>query len=201
MAKTYDAEERDRIWRVLVAYMEDHKFGTPKMEQLTRVPARTIHRFVTGAWVNDLAVHLLAEFVNRLPSRPTTLHALGDALFRFYDHPPDFIGGVYRVSVADAPLSELTIKFPPGSRTYYIASERSTGRLLRVYKGVLVFTGKSLLAILKDRLMRSARVHTLHLNRDTKTFYGVVYDDGPLERGAVPYQLLQTSLERIGHAE
>jgi len=49
--------------------------------------------------------------------------------------------------------------------------------------------------------MRSARVHTLHLNRDTKTFYGVVYDDGPLERGAVPYQLLQTSLERIGHAE
>ena len=185
----------------LLAYMQDHKFGTPRMEQLTRVPARTIHRFITGKWVNDLAVNLLAEFVNRLPNRPTVLHALGNSLFQFYDHLPDFIGGVYRVSVADAPLSELTIKFPPGSRTYYVATERSTGRLLRVYEGILVFTGKSLLAILKDRLMRSARVHTLHLNRNSKTFYGLVYDDGPLERGAVPYQLLQTVLERIGNAE
>lgn len=185
----------------LLAYMQDHKFGTPRMEQLTRVPARTIHRFITGKWVNDLAVNLLAEFVNRLPNRPTVLHALGNSLFQFYDHLPDFIGGVYRVSVADAPLSELTIKFPPGSRTYYVATERSTGRLLRVYEGILVFTGKSLLAILKDKLMRSARVHTLHLNRNSKTFYGLVYDDGPLERGAVPYQLLQTVLERIGNAE
>ena len=201
MAKTYDAQERDRIRTALLAYMQDHKFGTPRMEQLTRVPARTIHRFITGKWVNDLAVNLLAEFVNRLPNRPTVLHALGNSLFQFYDHLPDFIGGVYRVSVADAPLSELTIKFPPGSRTYYVATERSTGRLLRVYEGILVFTGKSLLAILKDKLMRSARVHTLHLNRNSKTFYGLVYDDGPLERGAVPYQLLQTVLERIGNAE
>jgi hypothetical protein len=201
LAKTYDAQERDRIRRALIAYMRDQKFGTPRMEKLTRVPARTLHRFITGAQVNDLAVHFCAEFLGRLPNRPTVLHALGDTLFQFYDHAPDFIGGVYRVSVGDAPLSELTIKFPPDSRTYYIVTERSTGRLLRVYEGILVFTGKSLLAILKDRLMRSARVHALHLNRDTKTFYGLVYDDGPLERGAVPYQLLQTVLERIAHAE
>ena len=52
-----------------------------------------------------------------------------------------------------------------------------------------------MLAILKDRLMRTARVHMLHLNRDKKTFYGLVYDNGPLASGGMPYQLLQTTLE------
>ena len=49
--------------------------------------------------------------------------------------------------------------------------------------------------------MHTARVHMLHLNRENQRFYGLVYDDGPLARGALPYQLLQTTLERIGHAQ
>ena len=201
MAKTYDARERDRIRAALLGYMQENKAGTPKLESLTGVPYRTLQRFLKGAWVNEVAVARCAAFLDRQPRRPILLHALGDYLYRFYNHPPDFIGGVYRVSTADTPLSELTIKFPPDSKTFYLASERTTGRLLRAYDGILVFTGRSLLAILKDRLMRSARVHTLHFNPESKRFYGLVYDDGPLERGAVPYQLLQTTLERIGHAE
>jgi hypothetical protein len=201
LEKTYDKDERAHIRSALIAYMQDNKAGTPKLEKLTGVPCRTIHNFLKGLHTNDSTVGKLAAFLARQPRRPTVLHALGDTLYKFYNHPPDFIGGIYRVSIADAPLSELTIKFPPGSRTFYLASERTTGRLLRTYDGILVFTGRSLLAVLKDSLMRSARVHTLHLNPQTKTFYGLVYDDGPLERGAVPYQLLQTTLERIGNAE
>ena len=154
MAKTYDARERDRIRAALLGYMQENKAGTPKLESLTGVPYRTLQRFLKGAWVNEVAVARCAAFLDRQPRRPILLHALGDYLYRFYNHPPDFIGGVYRVSTADTPLSELTIKFPPDSKTFYLASERTTGRLLRAYDGILVFTGRSLLAILKDRLMR-----------------------------------------------
>src|SRR5262249_26277349 len=119
----------------------------------------------------------------------------------FYQRDPDFIGGVYSVSTGDAVLSELTIRFPPNSRSAYVVTERSTGRLARVYDGALVFTRNAILATLKDRLMRSGRVHMLHFNAEANRFYGLVYDDGPLESGGMPYQLLQTTLERIGDAE
>ena len=98
-------------------------------------------------------------------------------------------------------MSELTIEFPRDSRTYYIVTEHTTGRFPRDFDGSLVFTGPNLLAVMKDRLMRTPRVHMLHLNAEAKKFHGLVYDGGPMERGAVPYQLLQTTLERIGHAE
>jgi hypothetical protein len=126
---------------------------------------------------------------------------MGDSLHKFFDHVPDRIGGVYRISIGGMPVSELTIKFADANLTWYLASERSTGGLLRFYEGSLVFTGRSMLAVLRDRLMRTARVHMLHLNTGGTKFYGQVYDDGPLERGTVRYQLLQTTLERIGNAE
>ena len=201
MATLYDGPKRDSIRAALISYMKDHRAGTPRMETLTRIPHRTIHRFIKGDWVNDLAVGFIEKFLDRLPNKPTVLQAFGDSFHQFFNQAPDFIGGVYRVSIADAPASELTIKFAEGSSTWYRAAERSTGRILRVYEGAMVFTGRSMLAILKDRLMRTARVHMLHLNVDAMKFHGLVYDNGPLERGAVPYQLMQTTLERIGHAE
>jgi hypothetical protein len=201
LATLYDGPKRDSIRAALISYMKDHRAGTPRMETLTRIPHRTLHRFIKGDWVNDLAVGFIEKFLDRLPNKPTVLQAMGDSLHNFFNQEPDIIGGIYRVSIAGTPASELTIKFAEGGRTWYLAAERSTGTILRSYEGALVFTGRSMLAVLKDRLMRTARVHMLHLNIDAKKFYGLVYDNGPLERGAVPYQLLQTTLERIGDAE
>lgn len=193
----YDARQRDTIRAGLIAYMKDHKAGTPRMQTLTRVPARTIHRFIKGDWVNDGAVQLIEEFLGRVPGKPLVLNALGEALAQFYAQAPDRIAGIYSVTIDDAPVSQLTIKFGSSARTYYLAKERTTGALLRSYEGIMVFTGKSVLAVLKDRLMRTARVHMLHLNPEDETFHGLVYDNGPLERGALPYQLEQTTLERL----
>ena len=95
----------------------------------------------------------------------------------------------------------MTIKHPSGSDQSYIVTERSAGKFARVYDGALVFTGTGIVALLKDRLIRTARVHMLHLNSANNSFFGLVYDDGPVVRGAVPYQLLQRTLERMGYAE
>ncbi len=201
LATLYDDAALDRIRALLVTHMQEHRMGTPTAEQLTHVPRRTIHRLITGERVNDGALKLIEKFLVHLPNKPTVLQAFGESIYKFFDHAPDRIGGVYRVSIAGASVSELTIKFADASRTWYRAAERSTAGMLRSYEGSLVFTGRSILAVLKDRLMRTARVHMLHLNTNAEKFYGLVYDDGPLERGAVPYQLLQTTLERIGDAE
>ena len=142
----------------------------------------------------------IETYLGRLPNKPTVLQAMGDALHKFFYHVPDDIRGVYRVSVADKPISELTITFADTSLTWYRAAERSTDGPLRLYEGSLVFTGRSLLAVLKDQLMRTARVHMLFLNTRDGQFHGTVYDDRPAIH-AVPFHFfLQTTLERIGDA-
>lgn len=207
---TYDNSERARIRAVLIAYMKENRSGAPWLHKRIcaserdheAITLRTLQRVLDGKTrVNDGNVGVCARFATSLPNQRLETHRLADALHSFYGHDPDRIGGVYRVSTGEAAISELTIQFPPDSRKSYIVTERATGRLSRVHDGSLVFTGPAMLAILKDRLMRTARVHMLHLNRDKKTFYGLVYDNGPLASGGMPYQLLQTTLERIGNAE
>jgi hypothetical protein len=207
---TYDNSERARIRAALILYMQENRIGVPELHNRITTAARnpeafslkTLQRFLADKMrVNDDAVGHCATFAARLPGQRAQAHRLADALYEFYAKEPDLIGGVYTVSTADAVISEITIQFPPNSRTSYIVTERSTGTLARVHDGALVFTRTGILAVLKDRLMRSARVHTLHLNRESNTFYGVLYDDGPLARGTVPYQLLQTTLQRIENAE
>jgi hypothetical protein len=206
---TYDTNERARIRAVLVSYMKEHRIGASELHKRIcaaersskAISLKTLQRFLAGiVRVGDEAVAACARFAERLPGGRLETHRVADCLREFYKREPDAISGVYRVSTADTPLSELTIH-PPDSRRSYVVTERSTGILARVYDGALVFTGTGIMALLKDRLIRTARVHMLHLNSANKTFYGLVYDDGPLARGALPYQLLQTTLERIRHAE
>jgi hypothetical protein len=210
---TFNDAERARIRAVLVSYMKENSPlsveklykrlspGESGSLETLRFSLKTFQRFIAGTHhVGDEAVAACARFAERLPGGRLETHRVADCLREFYKREPDAISGVYRVSTADTPLSELTIH-PPDSRRSYVVTERSTGKLARVYDGALVFTGTGIMALLKDRLIRTARVHMLHLNSANKTFYGLVYDDGPLARGALPYQLLQTTLERIRHAE
>ena len=62
--------------------------------------------------------------------------------------------------------SELTIKFPADRRTWYITAEHTTGRLLRVHDGSIFLTGKSLLAVLKDRIELHHRISAPHIAVD-----------------------------------
>ena len=209
---TYNDNERARIRAVLASYAKENRLSVEKLYKALCTAERstpetvgfsfkTFQRFMDGTVrVGDKAVAVCARFAERLPGQRLETHRIADCLREFYNREPDAIAGVYRVLTADSPVSELTIH-PPDSRKSYTVTERSAGKLARVYDGALVFTGTGIMALLKDRVMRTARVHMLHLNSANKTFYGLVYDGGPLARGALPYQLLQTTLERIGHAE
>ena len=211
---TYTDEDRARFRAVLFAYCKEHSISS--IDKLfTRICAaersspeaigfsfKTFQRFMAGSHeTSEKTITVIARFAKGLPGQRVETHRVADCLREFYNREPDVISGVYRVSTADSPLSELTIRSTSKSYQSYVVTERSTGKLARVYDGALVFTGTGILALLKDRLMRTARVHMLHLNQASNSFYGLVYDDGPLASGALPYQLLQTTLERIGHAE
>jgi hypothetical protein len=207
---TYDTNERALIRAILVSYAKENSLSVEKLYKrlcaAERSPEavgfsfKTFQRFMAGS-VGDKVIAVCARFVKTLPGQRVETHRVADCLREFYDREPDAISGVYSVSAADSPLSELTIRHPSDSMKSYIVTERSAGKLARVYDGALVFTGTAIMALLKDRLWHTARVHMLHLNRENQRFYGLVYDDGPLARGALPYQLLQTTLERIGHAQ
>ena len=45
----------------------------------------------------------IEKFLGRLPNKPTVLQAFGESLHKFFDHAPDHIGGIYRVSIAGTP--------------------------------------------------------------------------------------------------
>jgi hypothetical protein len=209
---TYNDADRARIRAVLLDYAAENKLSVEGLFKRLcaaergseNVPFsfRTFQRFLAGSReTRPETVAVCARFAKTLPGQRLETHRVADCLREFYNREPDAISGVYSVKTADSPLSELTIWHPINTRLSYIVTERSAGKLARLYDGALVFTGTGIMALLKDRLIRTARVHMLHLNREKQSFYGLVYDDGPLARGALPYQLLQTTLERIGHAE
>ena len=95
LATLYDDAAVDRIRTVLLAHMKSHKMGTPKAEQLTHVPRRTVHRLGKGERVNDGALQLIEKFLGRLPNKPTAMQALGEALHAIYSKPPDIDAGTY----------------------------------------------------------------------------------------------------------
>jgi hypothetical protein len=207
VANTYDTAERERLRAVLIAYMKQHKIGVPTLARRiieahprrSEVPRRTLQRFLAGKRVNDMAVSICATFAENLPSRPTAFHALGRALHDLYQREPDHIAGVYAVSTHETIISQLTIG--PFDPRFLTVKEVTTSSHRRIYDGVLVNAGRSIVAILKDSLMNTARIYTLHLNPERLAFYGLLYDSGPLESGGPAYQSLQVALERTGHAE
>jgi hypothetical protein len=155
---TFNDAERARIRAALVSYMKENsplsveklykrlspgESGSPETLGFS---FKTFQRFIAGTHrVGDEVVAVCARFVERLPGGRLETHRMADCLREFYKREPDAISGVYRVATADTPLSELTIH-PPDSKRSYVVTERSTGKLARVYDGALVFTGTHSLA-------------------------------------------------------
>jgi hypothetical protein len=187
LATLYDDEALDRIRTVLVAHMQQHHMGTPAAEQLTHVPRRTVHRLITGERVNDGALKLIEKFLGRLPNKPTAMQALGHALHAIYGKPPDIRAGTYSVMAHKTVISEITITAPT-DQTFLFVKETTASTYRRIYDGVIVCDGSNRFAILKDRLMHTARLHALNLNPTAQSFRGVVYDNGNLESGDIQYR-------------
>lgn len=132
----------------------------------------------TGRRTHDMALMICSAFVDKLPDRPLLFDALGEALHDVYNKEADVLAGTYAVSAHETVISQLTITTRPrpegAVRKYHLVKEVTTASYRRIYDGVVVFAGRAVTIILRDRLMGGARIHGLHLNRDH--FHGFVYD-------------------------
>ena len=205
----FDLAERERIRQALLAYMKEHKIGVPTLAARIKashpremeIPWKTLQRFLAGTRTHDMALTICKAFAENLPNKPTAMHALGEALHAVYGKAPDILAGTYAISAHETVISRLTL-IPQRvanieDQKFLLATEVTTGSLLRIYDGVVVLTGSSILGILKDRLMHTARVHGLHLrSAPSESFHGIVYDNGPLERCGIPYQTFPVSVTR-----
>jgi hypothetical protein len=211
LATNYDLTERERIRQALFAYMKAHKIGVPTLAARIKdshprkmeISWKTLQRTLAGKRTNDTAVAICAAFAEKLPNRPTAMYALGEALHAVYGKTPDVIAGVYAVTAHETVISELTLTSQGRAHIedaqFLFVKEVTTSTYRRIYDGVLVFAGRGATILLKDRLMGSARIHGLHLNKEH--FHGFVYDNEPVEAGGVPYQNIQTVIHRTGNAE
>jgi hypothetical protein len=203
LAAEYALAERERIRQTLLAYMREHGIGTPKLAARIKashprqmeIPLKTLQRFLgpikqppDGAnpriRTHDMALMICAAFVDKLPNHPMAFEALGEALHAVYRRQPDVIAGTYAVSAHETLISELTLIAPRVAHTedqqYLMAKEVTVSHYRRIYDGVIFFAGRAVTILLKDRLMGSARIHGLHLNKEH--FHGFVYDNEPLAR-------------------
>ncbi len=233
----FDLIERERIRWALIDYMKAHKIGVPTLAERIKkshpremeIPWKTLQRFLgplrkpleeapepatkkpmNPTRTRDMALTICAAFAEKLPNRPTAIHALGDAFHAVYGKSPDIPAGTYSVSVHEAAsehetvFSELTLTAPGVVHTedqkFLLAKEIGTPASHRIFDGVIVLTGSSILAVLKDRLMHTARIHGLHLRSAPRgSFRGIVYDNGPLEHGSIKYRTLAVSVEMVKH--
>lgn len=134
-----------------------------------------------------MALIICKAFVEKLPNKPTAMQALGQALTAIYNEPPGIKAGTYSVFAQDIPISELTVTALP-DQTFLLLTEKTASTDYRIYDGVLVNDGSNRLAILRDRLVHTARVHAINTHQAPRKFRGIVYDNGNLESGDIFYQ-------------
>jgi hypothetical protein len=203
----FDLAERERIRQALLAYMKQHGIGTPTLAKRIKeshpremeIPLKSLQRTLgplrppkegtpekKPTRTHDMALIICKAFVEKLPNKPTAMQALGQALTAIYKEPPGIKAGTYSVFAQDTAISELTVTALPDQTFLLLKETASTDR--RTYDGVLVSDGANSFAILKDRLVHTARVHAVYQHPATYKFRGIVYDNGNLESGDIRYQ-------------
>jgi hypothetical protein len=163
----YDAQERERIRAALIGYMKEHLIGVPALATRIRqshpremeIPLKTLQRFLAGKRTQDMALIICAAFVANLPNKPTALQALADSLNALYtitakiEHAGDYsLSATFqrepsRITLTPSGLF-LTVKefIPPHA----------------IYDGLMFFAGPAIVALLRNRLMATLRMHVLH---------------------------------------
>ncbi len=184
----YDTAKRRRIRTALINYMQAHRIGTPALAKRIStgnakgisVVLKTLQRFLTDQTrVNDAAVEAYADFVRKLPGRPYDLLGLADmmdTLFnpRAVDLPPSYV-----LTNTEDFHSIVTVK---SSGPAFVITETTHTPYRRFFDGVLLFTNRCAVAVLKDRLMSSPRFHMMHPQEDD-SFDVLIYDPDPFNNG------------------
>ena len=163
----YDTRERERIRAALIGYMKEHLIGVPTLAKRIKeahprqmeIPLRTLQRFLAGLRTNDMALDICAAFVENLPNKPTAWHALAEALNALYSITAKIDrAGEYSLSATfQREPSRITLT-PSG--LFLTVKEFIPPHT--IYDGIMFFPGPANIAILRDRLMLTLRMHVLH---------------------------------------
>ena len=174
----FDLSERERIRQALLAYMREHKIGTPTLAERIKkshpremeIPLKTLQRTLgplrkpkdptkepkRPSRTHDMALIICKTFVDKLPNKPMPFQVLGQALCAIYKQPlsPD-ITGIYDLILPEA-SSTTTLSISAPSDGCALANERSING--QIHDGVVIATAHNAhLAVLRDRLMLTPR--------------------------------------------
>jgi hypothetical protein len=220
MDAEFNLTERERIRWALLAYMKEHAIGTPTLAARIKashpremeIPLRTLQRVLgplkpatdeapapKPTRVHDITLTICKMFVDKLPNKPTAMHALGEALHAVYGQKPDIPAGTYTVMEDKTVLSKFMITASSGQ--FMLVKEVTAEAYRRIFDGVIVRAGSNLISTLKDRLMLTARVHILRPQQSPgEDFYDLICDNNPMEENEGFYPALQATLVRPPNA-
>jgi hypothetical protein len=209
----FDLAERDRIRWALLAYMREHKIGTPELAKRIKkshpremeIPLKTLQRTLGPlrppkdptkepkgpTRTHDMALIICKAFVEKLPNKPMPFQALGQALYAIYKQPlsPD-IAGTYDLVLPEA-SSTTTLSISAPSDGCAFVNERSING--QIHDGIIVATAHNAhLAVLRDRLMLTPRYVMFTSDQ------GYVCEYYPLKNPDFPHFTHRARLSRHG---
>jgi hypothetical protein len=181
----HDREARDRIRNRLLHYMREHGIGAPELtvriynaqepKQLKPVGISTVQRFLANkVRTVESYVDMFERFTKDFPS-PDPLREVGKSMAAFYGTPSDKeYAGVYS---GNGVLVSIRKDFErPFNSQVVISSDAEFWRITEatghpdhaIYDGVLVCSGKAVIAVMKDRLRGLPRTYTVWPRSDDK---------------------------------
>lgn len=174
----HDREARARIRNKLLHYMREHRIGAPELtariyaaqvpQQKKSVGISTVQRFLANkVRTVESYVGMFERFTKDFPS-PDPLREIGKSMAAFYGTPSakDY-AGVYS---GNGVLVSLRKDFErPFNSQVVISSDAEFWRITErtghpdhaIYDGVLVCSGKAVIAVMKDRLAGLPRTYTV----------------------------------------
>jgi hypothetical protein len=164
---SFDISQRERIRAALIGYMKEHGIRVPTLAVRIRqshpremeIPLKTLQRFLAGKRTQDMALTICAAFVEKLPHKPTAFQALADSLDALYSLTAntDREGDYALTATFQREPSQITLT-PSGK----ILTVKEFIPPHTIYDGIMFFAGPAIVAILRDRLMLTLRMHVLH---------------------------------------
>jgi len=163
----FDTRERERIRAALIGYMKEHQIGAPTLAKRIEeahprhmeIPLKTLQRFLAGKRTQDMALNICAAFVEKLPNKPMAFQALAESLNALYTITAkvERAGDYSLTATFQREPSRITLT-PSG---LYLAVKEFIPPHT-IYDGIMFFPGPANIAILRDRLMLTLRMHVLH---------------------------------------
>jgi hypothetical protein len=181
--EAFDAKTRERIRLRILHYKKEHRLGVGRLaKRITlalpnepKIPVKTLQRFLAGIIrTNDLHVGFFEKFADGLPD-PDPIGDVGKSMAAFYGTPGEKdYAGVYS---GNGVLVSISKDFErPFNSQVVISSDAGFWRITErmgypdhaIYDGVLVCSGKAVIAVMKDQLRGLPRTYTVWPRSDDK---------------------------------